>query len=62
MKIGIIGMELSGKKTLFNILSAGGKNLVKRPSGESAEVRAIVKRRSGMELLLSPSPPGRGPG
>ena len=52
--MGIVGLPLAGKKTLFNILSNGGKNLIKRKSGEIAIAKVHDERIDRLSSIYEP--------
>ncbi len=52
--MGIVGLPLAGKKTLFNILSNGGKNLIKRKSGEIAIAKVHDERIDKLSSIYEP--------
>jgi GTP-binding protein YchF len=54
MKIGIIGLECAGKKTLFRILSAEGKNMVKKGSVEFSNTAVADPRVAFLSGLFNP--------
>jgi ribosome-binding ATPase len=54
MKIGIVGLEYAGKKTLFSILSNGGKNLLKRGSVEYAQCKVHDERIAELSNHYNP--------
>ena len=54
MKIAIVGMEYAGKKTLFRILSNGGKNLVKRGSIEFSNTPVLDGRVTELSRIFNP--------
>ncbi len=52
--MGIVGLPLAGKKTLFRILSNGGKNLIKRKSGEIAIAKVHDERIDKLSSIYEP--------
>jgi len=54
MKIGIVGLAMAGKKTLFQILSENGKNLVKRGNVELALTTVLDNRLKKLSDMYNP--------
>jgi len=54
MKIGIVGLDLAGKKTLFNILTGNGKNMVKKGSVELALTTVDDDRITELAKVYNP--------
>jgi len=55
MKVmGIVGLPLAGKKTLFNILSNMGKNIIKRKTGEIAIAKVKDERIDKLSSIYKP--------
>ncbi len=52
--MGIVGLPLAGKKTLFNILSCSGKNVIKRKSGEVAITKVHDERIDKLSEIYDP--------
>ena len=52
--MGIVGLPLAGKKTLFKILSNGGKNIIKRKSGEIAIAKVYDERIDKLSSIYEP--------
>ncbi len=52
--MGIVGLPLAGKKTLFNILSNKGKNIIKRKTGEIAISKVHDERIDRLSEIYNP--------
>lgn len=54
MRIGLLGMDLAGKKTLFQILSGHGKHLLKKGSVEFAQTIVEDERLAWLNTIYNP--------